>query len=78
MLALDDSAFVVLRGQASAAVLCAHNLSGAPMRLRLRAADLPELAGSPLADLLSGQVVAPAGWAECAIELAPYQVLWAS
>lgn len=78
VLALDDSAFVVLRGQASAAVLCAHNLSGAPMRLRLRAADLPELAGSPLADLLSGQVVAPAGWAECAIELAPYQVLWAS
>jgi len=51
-------------------ILCAHNVTAAPQRLRL--AQVPELAGTPARDLVSGAALEAGAEAE----LGPYQVLW--
>jgi glucosylglycerate phosphorylase len=67
-----DGVFAFLRTAegGSERILCAHNVSAVPQRLRH--GDVPELAGVPARDLVSGSDV-PAGGE---LELAPYQVVW--
>ncbi|HEX9372943.1 MAG TPA: alpha-amylase family glycosyl hydrolase [Roseiflexaceae bacterium] len=77
VLAGDDALFTILRSSPDGRehILCVHNVSDQARFLDLRARDLPEIAGRPLADLVGGGAL-PAWDGEMPVEIGPYQVLW--
>jgi len=77
VIASDDALFTLLRSSPDGRehVLCIHNVSDRPQNARLERDSLPELAGRPLRDLISGRSLA-AWHPGSELTAAPYQVLW--